>query len=77
MRCIELFWGILMSSGKHTFKHTDATRLIRATIAAGLKVRHVMLQDGAIRVEFDDGSAAPAEPNDWAGVLEDAEERSA
>jgi hypothetical protein len=69
--------GISMSTGKHTFKHTEAARLIRATRAAGVKVTHVTLKDGVVRIEVDDGAAAPAEPNDWAGVLKDAEKRSA
>jgi hypothetical protein len=35
-----------MSTGRHTFKHTEATRLIRATEAAGLKVKGVTIKDG-------------------------------
>jgi hypothetical protein len=53
-----------MSSGKHSFRHTDAARLIRATTAAGLKVTQVVLKDGAVRLDvdrmaaIDDGDAA-------------------
>ena len=49
-----------MSAGKHTFKHTDAARLIRATEAAGLKVKGVTLKDGTVRVEVDGETAAGA-----------------
>jgi hypothetical protein len=45
----------------------DAARLIRATKAAGLKVKGVTLKDGTVRVEVADASAASdaAKPNQW------------
>jgi len=50
-----------MSAGNHRFKQTDAARLIRATKAAGLKVKGVTLTDGTVRLEVDGDMAAAAE----------------
>jgi hypothetical protein len=49
-----------MSKGNHSFRHNDAARLIRATKAAGLKVKGVTLRDGKPYVETDDQAAADA-----------------
>ena len=49
-----------MSAGRHSFKRTDAARLIGAAKAAGCKIRAVVLRDGALRVEIEHDSA-PAE----------------
>jgi hypothetical protein len=56
-----------MSTGKHTFKHTDAARLMRATKAAGLKVKGVTLDKGKVTVMVDD---APATSNDEPNPLD-------
>jgi hypothetical protein len=42
-----------MSTGRHSFKHNDAARLIRATEAAGLKVKGVTLDGGKVTVLID------------------------
>jgi hypothetical protein len=61
-----------MPTGRHSFKHNDAARLIRAAMAAGLAVKGVRLKDGAVTVLIEDDPAQGDEPNDWAGVLKDA-----
>jgi hypothetical protein len=43
-----------MSSGRHSFKLNDATRLIKAATAAGCKVKGVTLKDGAVTLRVDD-----------------------
>jgi hypothetical protein len=62
---------ISMSAGKHTFKHSDTARLIRATLAAGLKPKGVTLRDGKPYVEIDDGAKADSGKNPWDKVLPD------
>jgi hypothetical protein len=47
-----------VSTGRHSFKHNDAARLIRATEAAGLKVKGVTLDGGKVTVQVVDGSAS-------------------
>ena len=64
-----------MSTGKHDFKQTAAARLVRAAKAAGCKVTGIEYK--GVRVLLDNAPAAPAEPNDWAGVLKDAKKRLA
>jgi hypothetical protein len=49
-----------MSKGFHSFRHNDAARLIRATEAAGKKVKGVTLKDGVVRIEVDDAAAGEA-----------------
>ena len=63
-----------MPSGRTSFKHNDAARLIRATKAAGCAVKGVTLKNGVVTVLVEEGAtgAERAEPNDWAGVLKDA-----
>jgi hypothetical protein len=57
-----------MSAGRHSFKLNDAARLvtatIRATTAAGLKVKAVTMRDGKPYVEIDDTPAAAPAPRD-------------
>ena len=60
-----------MSTGKHSFKSTEASRLMRAAKTAGLKVKGVTLRNGKPYVEIDDGAKAD-EANDWTDVLKDA-----
>jgi len=63
-----------MSTGKFTFKHTDAKRLIRAAKDEGLKVTGLTVdRDGNIRVETDSSVSAgdAAQPNPWDEVLPD------
>ena len=51
---------LAMSTGRHSFKHNDAARLIRAVEAAGKTVTGVILKDGAVTVLVDgDSSSAP------------------
>jgi hypothetical protein len=40
-----------MSTGKHSFKLTDATRLISAAAAAGLNIKRVSLEKGVVRLD--------------------------
>jgi hypothetical protein len=57
-----------MSAGRHSFKHNDAARLIRATTAAGLKVKSVTLEKGKVRLETDDAGAnrePETDTNEW------------
>jgi hypothetical protein len=56
-----------MSKAKYTFKHTDATRLVKAATAAGLKVKALTHDGKIVRVEVADGAApAPRDPsNPW------------
>jgi hypothetical protein len=64
----------LMSTGRHTFKHTDARRLVLAARDAGLKVRGLTLdRDGNITVLADDSEAPSGDDNSnpWDKVLGD------
>jgi hypothetical protein len=59
-----------VSTGRHSFKHNDAARLIRAVEAAGKKVKGVTLSGKTVTVLVDDeirGGAA----NPWDEVLTD------
>jgi hypothetical protein len=60
-----------MSTGKHTFRHSDAARLIRAAQAAGLTVRGVTLDGHKVTLEVDGGTATGSALNPWDGVLTD------
>ena len=51
-----------MSTGRHSFKHNDAARLIRATAAAGMKVKGVTL-DGSKVTVLVDGAEPPVNGN--------------
>jgi hypothetical protein len=53
-----------MSTGRHSFRHNDLARALRATKAAGLKVKGVTLRDGKPYVEIDDAPAATPVPRD-------------
>jgi hypothetical protein len=53
-----IFLGLAMSTGRHSFKHNDAARLIRASEAAGLKVKAVTLDGNRVTVLVDDGNAS-------------------
>ena len=47
----QTFWPISsMSTGRHSFKHNDAARLIRAVEAAGKKITGITLKHGAVTV---------------------------
>jgi hypothetical protein len=63
-----------MATGRHSFKHNDMARAIRATRAAGLTVKSVTLNKGAITLLVSDAPPAgdASAPNDWDGVLKDA-----
>jgi hypothetical protein len=60
-----------MSTGRHSFKHNDAARLIRATAAAGLKVKGVTLNGSTVTVLVDGAIATDGGTNPWDQVLED------
>jgi len=64
-----------MSTGKHTFRHNDAARLIRAAQAAGLTVRGVTLDGRKVTLEVDGGKAPDSGANPWDGVLADAPDK--
>lgn len=67
-----------MSTGRHTFRHTEAARLIRATTAAGLKIKGVTLDEGKVTVLVDDDAPADdSKINPLDRVLENAEKRTA
>jgi hypothetical protein len=63
--------GSIMSTGRHSFKHNDAARLIRATAAAGMKVKGVTLEHGKVTVLVDNGDqpAVNGDNNPWDEVL--------
>jgi hypothetical protein len=56
-----------LSTGRHSFKHNDAARLIRATRAAGLTVKGVTLDKGKVTLLVDEAPPADeaAKPNPW------------
>lgn len=57
-----------MSTGRHSFKHNDVARLIRAVEAAGKTVTSVTLKDGVVTALVDEpagSNAAAAPPNEW------------
>jgi hypothetical protein len=59
-----------MSTGRHSFKHNDAARLIRAVEAAGKKITGVTLRDGAVTVLVEGVQpAAGNDKNPWDEVL--------
>jgi len=68
---VKTSWGIaIMSTGRHSFKHNDARRLIRAVESAGKKVKGVTLSGNTITVllEGDGGGgfgAADNEVENW------------
>jgi hypothetical protein len=49
-----------MSTGRHSFKHNDAARLIRAVEAAGKRVVGVTLKDGLVTIVVDGASPVAA-----------------
>jgi hypothetical protein len=55
-----------MSTGRHSFKHSDAARLIRAAEAAGKKVKGISLEGKRVTVLVDDATAEPeTDTNEW------------
>jgi nitrate reductase NapAB chaperone NapD len=64
-----------MSRGQQTFRQRDATKLIKATLKAGLTVERVESdKDGKIiivtKAEDAGNGDNPAEKNEWDGVLQ-------
>jgi hypothetical protein len=62
-----------MSTGRHSFKHNDAARLIRAIEAAGKTVTGVVLKDGVVTVQVDGAQPAAGENdkvNPWDKILQ-------
>jgi hypothetical protein len=65
-----------MSRGQQTFRQRDATKLIKATLKAGLTVERVEGdKDGKIIIVTTKAKDAgngnnPAENNEWDGVLQ-------
>ena len=66
-----------MSANRHSFKSTDAARLIRVAEAAGKTVKAMSLEGKRLRLQFDDGTKAKAEPNDWADLKDATDEKRA
>ena len=60
-----------MSTGRHSFKHSDAARLIRAAEAAGKKVKGISLEGKRITVLVDEGAKTDDGKNPWDKVLPD------
>jgi hypothetical protein len=56
-----------MSAGRHSFKHNDAARLIRAAEAAGKKVKGMSLEGKRVTVLFDDATAS--RPSQTIGLI--------
>jgi hypothetical protein len=70
-----------VSTGRHSFKLNDTARLIRATRAAGLKVKGVTLKGDTVTILVDGAQDAvgsdKANANPWDEVLEnEGEERA-
>jgi hypothetical protein len=65
-----------MPTGRHSFKHNDAARLIRATKAAGLTVKGVTLDKGKVTLLVDEAAPADeaAKPNPLDRVLDHAQD---
>jgi hypothetical protein len=63
-----------MSAGRHSFRHNDAARLIRAAEAAGKKVKGISLEGKRVTVIVDDAAASDAEPNPLDRVLKNAQD---
>jgi hypothetical protein len=66
-----------MSTSRHSFKHNDAARLIRAAEAAGKKVKGMSLEGKRVTLQFDDDTKAKAEANDWADLKDATDEKRA
>jgi hypothetical protein len=64
-------WGLAMSTGRHSFKHNDAVRLIRVVEAAGKKITALTLQNGVVTVLVDGAHPDKANANPWDEVLKD------
>ena len=47
-----------MATGRHSFKHNDMARAIRATKAAGLTIKEVTLDKGKITLLVDEKAPA-------------------
>jgi hypothetical protein len=66
--------NLAMSTGRHSFKLNDTTRLLRAVEAAGKTIKSVTLNNGAVTVAVD--AAQPAidniNENSWDEVLPNA-----
>ena len=66
-----------MKGARHRFKLTDATRLVKATAAAGLTIKNVFLTDEGLRLEVNNAAteAAPAaDTNPLDRVLDHAQD---
>jgi hypothetical protein len=63
-----------MSRGQQTFKQSDVTKAIRATVKAGIAVNRVEIdKDGKIIIVTtaeDAATGQKAEKNEWDGVLQ-------
>jgi hypothetical protein len=64
-----------VSTGKHSFRGTDAARLIRATTAAGLNIKGVTLDKGTVRLDVESAPGADAGKNPWDEVLQNAQDK--
>jgi hypothetical protein len=60
-----------MSTGRHSFKHNDAVRLIRVAEAAGKKIAALTLHNGVVTVVVDGALPGNANGNPWDEVLKD------
>jgi hypothetical protein len=62
-----------VSTGRHSFKLNDTARLIRATVAAGLKVKGVTLNGSTVTILVDGAqdAAGSDRANPWDEVLAD------
>ena len=62
-----------VSTGRHSFKLNDTARLIRATVAAGLKVKGVKLNGSTVTILVDGAqdAAGSDKANPWDEVLDD------
>jgi hypothetical protein len=69
----NLFGTSTVSTGRHSFKLNDTARLIRATVAAGLKVKGVTLNGSTVTILVDGAQDALGgdKANPWDEVLED------
>jgi hypothetical protein len=61
-----------VSTGRHSFKLNDTARLIRATVAAGLKIKGVTLNGSTVTILVDGAQDAGSDKaNPWDEALDD------
>jgi hypothetical protein len=66
-------WQAQMSRGPSKFRQRDVTRALRATVAAGIAVKRVEIENGEIAMvigEPDEPNGGNIEKNEWDEVFD-------